>query len=367
MKRSTEQFLAKRKVNKIILVLWNDKPGGIEVLLPDIIRNCTDYSFEVFVLRKRTKKEKSVFNQTAINVTYGSNSNIKLYYKLFTFARENRESIFHLFNAGPMVLLVLWLGAVKNIIYSIHGTVYWKALWKKVLLKLIWFIAIRKHVTFTSNSEYSKAVFLSTVKNNVPVHVIYNPFDINRFQPVKRTKSNYKNFNIAYVSRLAPGKNLMQWLKLAERIYQNHPQTQFKIYGDGLLYEKVNAYIEKNRLGGYIKLAGHIKQVQKAYQSSDLLLFLSSRESFGNVVVESILCGTPVIASRIPSLEEIFQNYPQFLVSLDNRLEKNILAKLAQYNELKDLALKARREFLHRFSLEKHLMELNLIYENARH
>ena len=55
------------------------------------------------------------------------------------------------------------------------------------------------------------------------------------------------------------------------------------------------------------------------------MMFLSEYELFGNAVVESILCGTPVIASDIPSLREIFRNYPQFLVPADGRMGSDIL------------------------------------------
>jgi len=360
-KREHKQYTPSH--NKIILILWRDKPGGIEVLLPDIIKNCNDITFEVFVLRKKVKIEISVFDNTTINVTYGADSNIRLFCKLYAYAKKNRNHVFHMFNAGPIVLLILRLASVKKMIYSIHGTIYWKTLWKKAFFKLIWLTAIKKSIKFTANSEYSKSVFLNTVKNSVPIQVIYNPINIQRFHPINKNIYEY-NLNINYIGRLSPGKNLFRWLKAAERIHQSYPQAQFSIFGDGILHTKITAYIQKNRLNHYIKLKGHIKNIQKAYQEADFLLFLSSRESFGNVAVESILCGTPVIVSDIPSMREIFANFPEFLVPLDDNLEKNVIKKIGELPKLKKSATKATKEFKSRFSLDQHIQKIKRIYNS---
>ena len=97
---------------------------------------------------------------------------------------------------------------------------------------------------------------------------------------------------------------------------------------------------------------------------ADILLFLSEYESFGNVAVESILCGTPVIVSDIPSMREIFIDFPEFLISLDDNLNDAVLHKLDDINKLKELTLKARTQFLNRFSVEAHTTALDRLYKS---
>ena len=80
--------------------------------------------------------------------------------------------------------------------------------------------------------------------------------------------------------------------------------------------------------------------------------------------MESILCGTPVIASDIPSLREIFRNYPQFLVPADGRMESDILEKINDLEKLKKLVAEAAEEFRTRFSTEQHINGLKNVYSS---
>jgi glycosyltransferase involved in cell wall biosynthesis len=112
----------------------------------------------------------------------------------------------------------------------------------------------------------------------------------------------------------------------------------------------------------YISLQGHQRDIENAYRKADAVLFLSEYESFGNVVVECILCGTPVIALPIPVMKEIFRDFPQFVLNDHENLKEQVLFKLLQLAELKKLAKCARESFQKRFSVEQHIQSLQNIY-----
>jgi len=349
-------------MNQIVLVIWRDQPGGIEVFLPEIMNVLRDYSFEVYVLREKSKVD-SVFQEIPVKVHYGHSCNWYLYRKFIRYAINNRNKIFHVFNIGPIILLLLRLAGVRKIIYSIHGTIYWRTVFQKIIRKSLWSFAIAQHMLFIANSKWSRYVFLKQVIKKTNIQVLYNPINNNRFKLYP--KNNNKLHRIIYAGRLAKGKNLINWLNCAKNILSIYPEIDFILYGDGPLKEFLVQYAAQFGISQHVKFYGFIKNVENAYKQADLLLFLSEYESFGNVVVESILCGTPVIASKIPSMEEIFQNYPEFLVPLDNKLSENILTKLRNYDELKQLTLKASKEFNERFSIQNHIKQLNKIYKNV--
>ena len=127
---------------------------------------------------------------------------------------------------------------------------------------------------------------------------------------------------------------------------------------------KLESYACNLSADEFITFRGHVENIPDAYHQADLLLFLSEYESFGNVVVESILCGTPVIASDIPSMREIFNQYPQFLVSLDKNLEESIIGKIKAADQLSKLLPEVSAEFRKRFSTEHHLKGLSRIYNS---
>lgn len=348
---------------RVIFLNWSDKPGGIEVLLPLIINRLSQFSFSAFVFRSKLDSQVSVFTETNIKPVYAKN-NFELYPRLFFFLRKNKNSIFHGFNLGPFILFIIRLSKAKKIIYSIHGSIYWQTDFQKFIRKIFWKLAITDRFIFTANSEYARRAFLEKVSDKVKIKVLYNPFDTNRFCIPNDKKYHPDKLKICYTGRLAAGKNLFKWIDIAEQILKENTGFEFNIYGDGPLKQELEKYIKNKNLANKIILHRFRKDVENVYKENDLLIFLSEYESFGNVVVESILCGTPVIASYIPAMKEIFKDYPEFVVPLDKNLVQNVLFKIKELDKLKLSALRAAEDFKVRFSVEKHILELENIYNS---
>lgn len=350
------------KAKKVTLVTWKASFGGIEKILGDYLKYLKDIiDFTVYSLRKVEDKD-NLFSTYQLNLLFGHNHNIILYWKFLRYAWKNRNQVFHLFNAGPIILLILRFASVKKIIYHIHGTVYWKNIIEKIIRKVFWHFALSNKVVFLSNSEFSKKRFREQISPTVHIEVLYNPFDLNRFTPMKKKTAPGQGKRIFYVGRLVKGKNLFLWLEAAEYILERFPTSLFKIVGDGNLKEELAARIEEKKLESHIEITGYIEEIEQVYQENDLLLFLSEYESFGNVVVESVLTQTPVIASAIPSMKEIFSDYPEFLVELDNHIFQSIIHRLSHYDFLMESVYRARKDFLRKFNLENHISRVKTLY-----
>lgn len=357
----------------VSLVIWNTATGGIQKTILDYLRRLKeDINFDIFSLREVNETD-NLFDGTGVTIHSGSSSNGSLYRKLYAFASGNRDRIFHLFNAGPMILFILRLARVKKIIYHIHGTIYWKTPLQKIKRKFFWKLALSPKVRILSNSQFSKQRFLEQISPKATIDVIYNPIDASLFPlspPVEKEKKAVKekrDLKILYIGRLAKGKNLPLWLDAAEQILKDFPQTTFNLVGEGPLKDQLAAKVKEKGLDQQVHFLGFTDDVARAYREHDLLLFLSQYESFGNVVVESILTGTPVIASGIPSMKEIFKNFPQFMVELETEnLLETITTKLKDLDNLYALTQKARSEFRDRFSLKKHIDSLKNIYQQKQ-
>jgi glycosyltransferase involved in cell wall biosynthesis len=344
------------------LVHYSSRPAGIELLLPLIVKTMPDYKFKGFVIRKPVPSEPNVYDFMNIKVIFGG-GNFRAFFRMFHYARSKRNHIFHVFNIGPFFLLALRFAGIKKLVYSIHGTIYWKDNFYKILSKILWYIALNRNIKITSNTQYSKNVFNEKINKFSEVQVIYNPVDGNRFTPaVNKKKSPY--LKIIYVGRLSNGKNLKLWIDLAVQLHSELPVTQFEIYGMGPLFKTLQYQIESLKANNFIILKGFRQDIENIYKEADLLLFLSEYESAGNVVVESILSETPVIASDIPSMREIFIDFPEFIVKINENIHQEILYKLFAINELKELAVKARKDFLNIFSTDTHTEALHKIYQS---
>lgn len=346
----------------VTFIIWNAKPGGMEKVIKIEVKELQDYyAFRIFSLRP-TYPQRNFFKNLNITVKYGSRNNIFMLIKLIFFILKiDKNEVFHLCNTGPYILLLMRLCCKNNIIYHIHGTIYWKNGTQKILRKPIWLLGLSKKVKIIANSYTSKNIFRNSIKRNCIIDVVYNPILLPSFNTLKNNKK--KHMKICYVGRLSPEKNLFLWLDIAKYILKNYENTTFHLYGEGLLDSDLKEYAKSLNIEANVFFKGYVEYIEAAYQENDLLLFLSKHESFGNVVVESILSGTPVIATSIPVMKEIFENYTEFLIDPNKDLFDQVINKIEKINELKCLAVKAKKEFKNRFSVGKHIKEIRSIYE----
>ena len=103
------------------------------------------------------------------------------------------------------------------------------------------------------------------------------------------------------VSRLAPEKNV----EFLRDVLQRVPNAQLAVVGDG----PHRASLEKYFKDLPVTFVGYLKgqQLAQAYASADAFVYASETETMGNVILEAMACGLPIVAPRaggIPSLVE---------------------------------------------------------------
>lgn len=105
---------------------------------------------------------------------------------------------------------------------------------------------------------------------------------------------------VVHVGRLAAEKNLALAVRAFEAIRQHQPTARFVIVGDGPLREALAAQHP------HLVFAGmrHGADLARHYASGDLFLFPSLTETFGNVTLEALASGLPVIACDYAAARE---------------------------------------------------------------
>lgn len=82
-------------------------------------------------------------------------------------------------------------------------------------------------------------------------------------------------------------------------------QVHWLIVGDGPLKEKMQKEaLEHMTFTGFLQG----EQLAQVYGASDLFVFPSATETFGNVVLESLASGTPAIAANAGGVKHIIQH-----------------------------------------------------------
>lgn len=125
-------------------------------------------------------------------------------------------------------------------------------------------------------------------------------------QLVREQYGIQKKYLLTYVGRLAPEKDVKTLITVAKSIPAPiNEQIQWLIIGDGPMREELENEAPDNMMfTGYVKG----EQLAAVYSASDLFVFPSSTETFGNVVLESLASGTPAIAANAGGVKTIIRN-----------------------------------------------------------
>lgn len=139
-----------------------------------------------------------------------------------------------------------------------------------------------------------------------------NGFDTNLFRkPTVAEKTEAKSYFglesssrvLAYVGRIALDKGVEDLFQVFKSLAHHKSLITFLIVG------KVEVELEPllRRYGiepNQIVIYDWIPDIHKAFWAADVTLFPSFREGFGNICIESILCGTPVVCYDIVGCRE---------------------------------------------------------------
>jgi glycosyltransferase involved in cell wall biosynthesis len=162
------------------------------------------------------------------------------------------------------------------------------------------------------------------------------------------------------VSRLAPEKNVGFLAGLLEQL----PDVRLAIVGDGPQRSEL-----ERRFNGNACFIGYLKgkDLATAYASADAFVYASETETMGNVVLEAMAAGCPVVAPRaggIPSL--LSHGDTGFLFRPGDLHEVTTLTREVLSNQgLHDRVVRAARSEVEGRSWEQSIAQVRHVYARA--
>lgn len=155
--------------------------------------------------------------------------------------------------------------------------------------------------------------FFSNVKRD-KVDVIYNPVDIRKVQELSFEKLDETLLNkkgkplILAAGRFVEIKNFSTLIKAFSK-YREKNEGVLCIIGDGPLRNQLREEAENLGIGDDVMMPGFINNPFPLMRHADVFVLSSIAEAFGNVLVEAMACGTPVVSTDCPSgPSEILEN-----------------------------------------------------------
>ncbi len=146
------------------------------------------------------------------------------------------------------------------------------------------------------------------------VMVIYNPAAIG-VSPIRESSEvsdglwgNDYHYHILAVGRLSVQKDYKTLIK-AFSLLPLYLHAKLVILGEGSLKDELKEFVVELGFQERVSMPGFVSDPYPWFLSADLFVLSSLWEGFGNVIVEALECGVPVVSTNCPSgPSEILEN-----------------------------------------------------------
>jgi glycosyltransferase involved in cell wall biosynthesis len=316
---------------KILFLDQSGKPGGAELCLMDIAKryrsDCLVGLFAEGEFRKLLEDERvpvKVLNHQPINIRkesgliQGMGQIGQLLPLIQQVAKQAKQ--YDLIYANTQKALVI--GAISSLlsqrplVYHLHD-----------ILSVDHFSVTNRWIAVTlanrcaswviANSESSRTAFIEAGGKAEQVSVVYNGFDVEKYRAPLRSSSQLRlalgiehKFVVGHFSRLSPWKG--QHILIEALAHCPDPVVALLVgdalFGEQDYVEQLRQQVERLGLGDRVKFLGFQSDVISLMAACHLVAHTSTApEPFGRVIVEAMLCGTPVVATAAGGAIELVQ------------------------------------------------------------
>lgn len=113
---------------------------------------------------------------------------------------------------------------------------------------------------------------------------------------------------ILNIGELLPNKNQKTAIAAMEKVKKNISNSQLLVAGNGSEKENLEQLIKEKHLEGHVTMLGYTTEINKYLNICDVLVACSFREGLPLNLMEAMLCGKPIVASRNRGHRELIQD-----------------------------------------------------------
>ena len=301
---------------KIVLITETYPPeiNGVAMSLNMIVHSLVELGHSVCVVRPRQSLENQPQERERLRELLvrglplpgykGLQFGLPAFRKLKKDWTTNRPDLVHVATEGPLgwsaicVARKLKLPVTSSFHTNFHtyGDHYYFAGLQRLAVAYLRYIHNSTLATFGPSVDVLKQLEADGFKN---LYLLSRGVDTQRYDPGKRSGelrnewgADDKTVVAIYVGRLAKEKNIALTIRAYKALRAVVPNSKFVLVGDGPERNR----LEKAYPDFYFAGFQTGEALARHYASSDVFLFASTTETFGNVVTEALASGLLVVA-----------------------------------------------------------------------
>ena len=314
--------------------------------------------------------------------------------KIYRIIKAERPDIVHTHTAkagalGRLAVIIYNLHFFRRnkpkLVHTFHGHIfggYFSKINVTIFLFIERFLAIfTDRIITVSDSVRNSLLHLSICKND-KIKVIPLGFELERFLSLEPRSA--PSVNIGIIGRLVPIKNHNLFLDAVSNVVKNFPEKKlrFEVIGDGQLREGLEKRASELGLNDYVYFQGWNNNIADSYRDLDILALTSLSEGTPVSVIEAMASGRASVATDVGGVRDLLGGEVRHNVIKDRQykvVERGIIVESFDPKDFagalslaiqdsalrKQIGLRAREFAAKRFSKERLLDDMRLLYDDV--
>jgi len=379
--------MSEQKVN-VAFFLPTLEVGGTERNVVNLVNNIDTEHYTVsLVLGNIHGDFVNQVRQDIVIVNLKASYSVGLFFALVQYFKIQKPDVF--VSAFPRINIItiaakIFSGVNTKIIITEHSVfsflpviakTFWRGMFARFFMPLLARLLYPKADSIVCVSVGIAEDLKKVINTNGNMKVIYNPIIVDKiYQLADETVNNVWFSNpevsvIIAVGRLVPIKDYLTLLKAFKQVLKNQP-ARLVILGSGPEKEKLEWLSSQMGLSESIAFMGFQKNPYKYIKKASVFVLSSLQEGFGNVIIEAMACGAPVVSTDCPvGPGEIIENMKNgILVPVgDEKSMADAILKVLNDPVLAEKFSTAGRERAKFFSVAKSVGEYEKVFDELSH
>ncbi len=295
--------------------------------------------------------------------------------RMAAFFRQHPVDLLHSNDTGCQpVLMAARLAGIPCIAGTLHSLPSYREVDVDLVHRSIECAAMRSLSAAIAPSEFSKRAWVRRTRVRPGrIRVIYNGVDAGAFRPGRAAEELRAQIGlpagcpvIGMTARLHPIKGHEHLLRALPLIVRSVPDAHLLLVGGGRERARLQRLAEEEGVDERVHFLGHRSDVADLTQLYDVTVLASRAESLPYTLIEAMLLGKPVVASRCGGIPEVVEDgVTGTLVPPGDAdaLAAAVIDLLADPQKARAFGEAGRRRAEERFTVERMLSETFALYE----